>query len=70
MDAHMKTELVVDALEILEMAVCRRKPSAGLVHHPDRGAQYTAISFGKRLEGGSAYCSFDGKDRNRPGHNA
>jgi len=52
MDAHMKTELVVDALEILEMAVCRRKPSAGLVHHPDRGAQYTAISFGKRLEGG------------------
>jgi putative transposase len=46
MDSHMRTELVVDALE---MAVWRRKPSAGLVHHSDRGAQYTAISFGKRL---------------------
>jgi putative transposase len=46
MDPHMRTELVVDALE---MAVWRRKPSAGLVHHSDRGAQYTAISFGKRL---------------------
>jgi putative transposase len=47
MDSHMKTELVVDALQ---MAVWRRKPSAGLVHHSDRGTQYTAISFGKRLE--------------------
>jgi putative transposase len=47
MDSHMRTELVVDALE---MALWRRKPSAGLVHHSDRGAQYTAISFGRRLE--------------------
>jgi putative transposase len=47
MDSYMKTELVVDALQ---MAVWRRKPSAGLVHHSDRGAQYTAISLGKRLE--------------------
>lgn len=46
MDSHMKTELVVDALE---MAVWRRRPVAGLVHHSDRGAQYTALSFGKRL---------------------
>jgi putative transposase len=43
----MKTELVVDALQ---MAVWRRKPSAGLVHHSDLGLQYTANSFGKRLE--------------------
>jgi putative transposase len=47
MGSHMRTELVVAALE---MAVWRRKPSAGLVHHSDRGAQYTAISFGRRLE--------------------
>jgi putative transposase len=47
MAAHMRTELVVDALE---MAVWRRGPVAGLVHHSDRGIQYTAISFGKRLE--------------------
>lgn len=34
----------------LEMAVWGRKPEAGLVHHSDRGTQYTALSFGKRLE--------------------
>ena len=37
-------------VDALQMAVWRRKPSAGLMHHSDRGAQYTAISFGKRLE--------------------
>ena len=48
MNSHMRTELVVDALE---MAVWKRKPPvAGLVHHSDRGVRYTAISFGKRLE--------------------
>jgi putative transposase len=47
MDSNMRTKLVVAALE---MAIWRRKPSAGLVHHSDRGVQYTAISFGKRLE--------------------
>jgi len=38
---------VVDALE---MALWRRKPAAGLIHHSDRGVQYTAFSFGRRLE--------------------
>jgi putative transposase len=47
MATHLRAELVVDALE---MAVWRRKPAAGLVHHSDRGVQYTALSFGKRLE--------------------
>ncbi len=47
MNSHMRTELVVDALE---MAVWRRKPSVGLIHHTDRGSQYTALSFSKRLE--------------------
>ena len=47
MAPHMRTELVVDALE---MAVWRRRPVTGLVHHSDRGVQYTAISFGKRLK--------------------
>jgi transposase len=32
--SHLRTELVVDALE---MALWRRKPAAGLVHHSDRG---------------------------------
>jgi putative transposase len=47
MASHLRTELVVDALE---MALWRRKPGPGLIHHTDRGAQYTALSFGKRLE--------------------
>jgi putative transposase len=47
MASQLRTELVVDALEL---AVWRRMPKAGLVHHCDRGMQYTALSFGKRLE--------------------
>lgn len=34
----------------MEMAVWQRKPGARLIHHTDRGSQYTALSFGKRLE--------------------
>jgi putative transposase len=33
---HLRAELVVDALE---MAVSRRRPDAGLVHHSDQGSQ-------------------------------
>ena len=46
MENHLRTELVVDALR---MAVCRRKPAPGLVHHSDQGVQYTALSFSERL---------------------
>jgi putative transposase len=31
------------------MAVTRRKPPAGLVHHSDRGSQYTSLAFGTTL---------------------
>jgi putative transposase len=47
MASHLRSELVATALE---MAIRRRNPSVGLIHHSDRGAQYTAPSFGKRLE--------------------
>lgn len=47
MAGHLRSELVAAALE---MATIRRNPSAGLIHHSDRGAQYTALSFGKKLE--------------------
>ena len=47
MATHLRTELVVGALQ---MATARRKPAPGLVHHSDRGVQYTSLSFGKRLE--------------------
>lgn len=46
MESHLRTELVVDALQ---MAVWRRKPAPGLVHHSDQGVQYTALSFAERL---------------------
>lgn len=42
---HMRAELVVEALE---MAVWQRKPAPGLIHHSDRGGQYTALVFGQR----------------------
>lgn len=47
MAAHLGAELVVDALE---MALWRRNPPSGVIHHSDRGSQYTALSFGERLE--------------------
>ena len=44
---HMRAELVVDALQ---MALWRRRPSAGrTVAHSDHGAQYTSWAFGRRL---------------------
>jgi putative transposase len=46
MESHLRTELVVDALQ---MAVWRRKPAPGLVHHSDQGVQYTSLSFSERL---------------------
>lgn len=45
MAEDMRAELVVSALE---MAVARRRPGPGLVHHSDRGSQYTSLVFGER----------------------
>lgn len=41
---HLRTEIVVDALE---MALSRRS-GRGVTHHSDQGSQYTAFAFGKR----------------------
>jgi putative transposase len=43
----LRSELVVDALG---MAVTRRRPRPGLVHHSDRGSQYTSLAFGKTMQ--------------------
>jgi len=45
MTDHLRSELVVSALE---MALDRRRPDRGLIHHSDQGCQYTAVLFGKR----------------------
>jgi len=43
----LKADLVVDALG---MALTRRRPQPGLVHHSDRGSQYTSLAFGKTMQ--------------------
>ncbi|MGY2004630.1 IS3 family transposase [Blastococcus sp. SYSU DS1024] len=43
---HLRTELVLDAVG---MALFTRRPAPGLVHHSDRGSQYTSYDFGKTL---------------------
>jgi transposase InsO family protein len=43
---HLRTELALDALT---MALARRRPGAGLVHHTDRGCQYTAAAYREAL---------------------
>src|SRR5439155_7026109 len=42
---HMRAELVVDALQ---MALARRRPGPGLVHHSDQGGQYVSLGFGQK----------------------
>ncbi len=46
MASHLKTELVLDALN---MAIAQRKP-VKVVHHSDHGCQYTSIAFGLRCK--------------------
>ena len=46
MDTHLRTELVLDALN---MALAQRRPD-GVIHHSDRGCQYTSYAFGKRCQ--------------------
>lgn len=43
----MATELVEDALNA---ALLTRQPSSGLLHHSDRGVQYTSGSYRERLQ--------------------
>jgi transposase InsO family protein len=47
MGSTMHAELVVDALQ---MAIANRQPPIGVIHHSDRGSQYTSLTFGRHLE--------------------
>jgi putative transposase len=60
---HMRSELVVDALE---MALHRRRPAPGLVHHSDQGSQFVSLAFGQKARDagiavsmGSKGCAYD-----------
>jgi putative transposase len=44
---NLRTGLVLDALN---MAIYTRRPQPGLIHHSDRGSQYTSVEFSSRLK--------------------
>ncbi|HYT80890.1 MAG TPA: DDE-type integrase/transposase/recombinase [Actinomycetota bacterium] len=54
---HLRTELVVDALD---MATSRRRPAPGLVHHSDQLSQYVALAFTRRLQEAGIVASMGG----------
>jgi len=54
----MRSELVCDAFA---MAVTRRKPGRGLLHHSDRGVQYASDAYRQLLESQSMTISMSGK---------
>jgi len=58
MAEHMRTELVSDALA---MAIARRRPGAGLLHHSDRGVQYASEDYRHLLQSHGIECSMSGK---------
>ncbi len=55
---HLRAELVLDALN---MAIGRRLPDAGLVHHSDRGCQYASADYRRVLGDNGLTCSMSRK---------
>jgi transposase InsO family protein len=56
--SRMTTDLVEDALT---MAVWRRRPAPGLIHHTDRGSQYASDLYQKALKQHGMVCSMSRK---------
>lgn len=48
-------------LKALDMAIKRRCPGAGLLHHSDRGSQYASEDYQKALEARGIACSMSRK---------
>jgi putative transposase len=55
---HMRCELVTDALQ---MAIARRQPDGQLIHHSDRGVQYTCEDYLHLLQSHDLLPSMSGK---------
>lgn len=58
MAEHMQTELVSDALS---MAIARRCPGTGLIHHSDRGVQYASDDYTHLLQSHGIQASMSRK---------
>ena len=58
MNSIMPASLVEDALK---MAIDRRSPPAGMIHHSDRGVQYAAHAFQGLLDRHGIVCSMSRK---------
>jgi putative transposase len=58
MAEHMRADLVSDALG---MALARRSPAAGLLHHSDRGSQYASGDYRHLLRSHGIECSMSGR---------
>ncbi len=58
MAQHMGVELVSDALK---MAIARRGPGPGLLHHSDRGVQYASADYLHLLQSQGMQVSMSGK---------
>ena len=54
MAEHLETQLVEDALR---MALKRRTPQSGWLHHSDRGVQYASAEYQQLLKAHGATCS-------------
>jgi putative transposase len=55
---HMRTELVVDALQ---MGLQRRRPDPGLIHHSDQGSQFVSLAFGQKARDAGIAVSMGSK---------
>lgn len=55
---HLETDLIADALM---MALIRRRPAAGLLHHSDRGVQYASDAYRGLLAQYGLRASMSGK---------
>ena len=55
---HLGHEL---ALAALDMAIARERPEPGLVHHSDRGVQFAAHEYRRRLRRHGMLCSMSRK---------
>ncbi len=58
MATHLRTGLVLSALQ---MALGRRLPNSGMLHHSDQGSQYASQEYGATLKEHGMVCSMSRK---------